>query len=539
MSFKLAPNEGREFLKQISLNQIGPCFVPANPGAEVRDAFSRFMNILSGNSEMEYVFEGGRPASGYLKNYGDFDSRCSFQIHLNEEKDQFSCIDEKLVPADLSYAEPLATHLKQRIYAFKAERLNISSCRMGVDSDLVPNAANLPEVLNLLQTNDPDGFTKFNQSVNDVFPGIKQITVPPCGGNDGNDVEIRVWTHDINTRRKDLAVPLSECGTGIGQVLAILYVVAASNEPRCIIIDEPQSFLNPGALRKLISILKTYPQHQFIIATHSPTIVAAVDPKTLFLVRKDGFESRIESLDISENRQIRIFLSEVGASLADVFGADCILWVEGATEEMCFPLLVERLLKRPLLGVQILGVIQTGDFDGKHSKTIFQIYERLSEGRGLLPPAIGFIFDREGRTDIERMDLERQSKGKVSFLRRVMYENYLLNPEAISAVLCEEDTERTTPVTLQEVKQWLQTNGEEKKYFPKTNPIARNDSQWFEKVNGTEILDDLFSNLTEARISFKANKVRYSLRLTEWITDNAPSDLTEIVDLIKTKLDQA
>jgi len=46
-------------------------------------------------------------------------------------------------------------------------------------------------------------------------------------------------------------VPLSESGTGVGQVLAILYVVFTSEYPRTIVIDEPQSFLHPGAVRKL------------------------------------------------------------------------------------------------------------------------------------------------------------------------------------------------------------------------------------------------------------------------------------------------
>jgi predicted ATPase len=45
-------------------------------------------------------------------------------------------------------------------------------------------------------------------------------------------------------------------------VLAILYVVMTSNHPQTIIIDEPQSFLHPGAVKKLIEVLKQYPQHQ-------------------------------------------------------------------------------------------------------------------------------------------------------------------------------------------------------------------------------------------------------------------------------------
>src|SRR5439155_11899920 len=118
--------------------------------------------------------------------------------------------------------------------------------------------------------------------------------------------------------------------------------------------------------------------------------------------------------------------ADVGARLSDVFGADAILWVEGLTEELCFP----KIAQRPLLGTAIVGVMHTADFDPRRSEATVQLYQRLSGGRGLLPPAVGFIFDREGRSDGEREDLERY--GSVSFLPRRMYENYLLNPTGVA-----------------------------------------------------------------------------------------------------------
>lgn len=251
-----------------------------------------------------------------------------------------------------------------------------------------------------------------------------------------------IWTVDPSTERDDLAVPLTESGTGISQVLAILYVVLTSNFPRVFVIDEPQSFLHPGALRKLIGILKRYPEHQYIIATHSPAVITAADPNTISIVRMDDMESRVEALDVSETSSLRMMLAEVGARLSDVFGADSILWVEGRTEELCFPLILEGVAKRSQRGVEIIGVNQTGDFEGRNAKSTFRIYRKLSTGRGLLPPAVGFIFDREGRSKREIQDLKRESKDdrgrpQVYFLARRMYENYLLNPQAIAEVVSE------------------------------------------------------------------------------------------------------
>jgi hypothetical protein len=52
----------------------------------------------------------------------------------------------------------------------------------------------------------------------------------------------------------------------------------------------------------------------------------------------------------------------------------------------------EKIAKRALLGTAIMGVKHTGDFEGEHAERVFDIYERLTQGRGLLPPAIGYIF---------------------------------------------------------------------------------------------------------------------------------------------------
>jgi hypothetical protein len=98
-----------------------------------------------------------------------------------------------------------------------------------------------------------------------------------------------------------------------------------------------------------------------IITTHSPTAVTAADPQALLLVRKeeDEAESTIDTVDVNATQQLRRSLSEVGASLSDVFGADNVLWVEGRTEEQCFPVILSRLANRPLLGTS-RGEVQTG-----------------------------------------------------------------------------------------------------------------------------------------------------------------------------------
>jgi hypothetical protein len=306
------------------------------------------------------------------------------------------------------------------------------------------------------------------------------------------------------------------------------------------IIDEPQSFLHPGAVRKLIEILKHYERarHQYVITTHSPTVITAAEPDTLLAVRKEVAESIVEQIDASETRNQDLLLREVGARLSDVFGADDIMWVEGPTEEACYPLILERVAGRQLLGTKILGVVQTGDFESKHSDTILEIYRRLSEGRGLLPPAIGFIFDREDRDKEARKDLERRSDGKVVFTKRRMYENYLLNPCAIAAVASEiEGFSEAGDIEPEDITRWFEQHSWDRRYFDqKVEENSQSEETWLSDVHGAKVLDDMFQELSEARVLY--DKVVHGTSLTRWLCDNAPDDLRELASLIEDRLER-
>jgi hypothetical protein len=270
------------------------------------------------------------------------------------------------MPNDLGSS--MAGILCQRIYSFKAERYNLGGGQVGPNAVLSPNASNLAEVLANLQTNR-EQFDEFNQAIRQVLPQIQRVAVRNIANY---NLEIIVWPSGADLRRNDLAISLSECGTGVGQVLAILYVVTNSPFPRIILIDEPQSFLHPGAVRKLIEVLKLYPEHQYVIATHSPTIITAAHPATVTLIKQEGGVSDFQVIDPTENQHLRDFLAEIGARLSDVFGADDILWVEGPTEERCFPMILERVAKCPLMGTAIVAVTDTGSLEGQHKEKVLE-----------------------------------------------------------------------------------------------------------------------------------------------------------------------
>ena len=438
------------------------------------------------------------------------------------------------VEAKSDFGFQLIPYFIQRIYSFRAERV-VGRCEAGGSETLDPTARNLAEVLDNLQRNPPR-FQRFNKLVQSVLPQILHITVQQAQAPDIQMREVVIWPVDPVTERLDLTVPLSESGTGIGQVLAILYVVFTSTFARTILIDEPQSFLHPGAARRLIEILRMeYPQHQYVLATHSPTVITASTPKTITLVKQLGPVSTFQSIDASKNEALRDYLAEIGASLSDVFGADNILWVEGPTEEICVPMILQKVAKLPLLGTAIIGVKHTGDLEGKQAKKVYEIYDKLSKASGLIPPAIGFIFDREGRSKKERDDIERMSGGLATFLPRRLYENYLLNPDAVAAVANSIEGFRGTPVTAEEIRKWFDTEGKNTKYGRSTETVEGGTPEpWIIYVHGAKLLNDLFSTLSEARVTYV--KTEHSVKITEWLIENAPEELTEISELISDKL---
>jgi hypothetical protein len=344
---------------------------------------------------------------------------------------------------------------------------------------------------------------------------------------DRDSVEILLWTDARESRRDDLAIELSESGTGVGQALAILYVVLTSKYSQTLLIDEPSSFLHPAAARKLIDILSEFSQHQYIIATHSSEVIRAARAVTVTLIQWQRPESIIEQVNATELAGIRKCLTEVGAKLSDVFGADHIFWVEGDTEEQCFSLILAG--HRMVVGTNIVGVKHTGDFTSKRVpvETIIGIYQKLSQGNAYLPPAVGFVFDREMRTQAQIEDIQHRTKNVVQFLPRRMYENYLLVPSALTVLMNSLLNFSSKPITEEQVAAWLTSNGRKRKYLsPAQSSATISKMDWLVRVDGAALLYDLFQELSESRYRF--DKTSHSIQLTAWLLQHNPAALEEL-----------
>jgi len=453
----------------------------------------------------------------------------ALSIHYDETSHSYIGGNIKNQNYSALFPSSLFSSFRSRIYKFDAERLNVTQSKRGSQSNLQANASNLPEVLHYLYNTSRHKYDEYERAVKIVFPHITAIRTPPKN----EEIEIRIWSIDESTNRNDLTFTLEDSGTGIGQVLAMLYVVINSDFPRTIIIDEPQSFLHPGALRKLFDIFREYSHHQYIITTHSPTAVMAANPETIVMLKRENMISTAHKIDAKKNSELQLYLAEIGAKLSDVFGADNILWVEGPTEEQCFPKILSHF-NFSLYGTKIVGVLHTGDFEGKHKNMVSRIYNKLSEAQGILPPAVGFVFDREGRTDTEIKDIIRLDEGRIHFLPCKLYENYIIHPEAICYVMNSIESFSESNIKAKQIETWINEHKWGKDYYVRqpTDNQKEDSDFYLKRVHGVKLLHDTFNHFADNPFDYKGSKVYYAVKLTEWILENDEEHLRTVFDTL-------
>lgn len=423
------------------------------------------------------------------------------------------------------YGLALLGYVQQRVYPFIAQRYNNAIGGTGTETLLAPDASNLAQVLNNLHSTNRPRFDRFMSHVREVFPHITNISIRLL---DASRLQIEVWDFDMATERSDLAVSLDDSGTGVGQILAMLYVVVTSRDPRIIVIDEPHSFLHPGAVRKLFEIFASYPQHQYIITTHSPTALVASRASSLHIVRRGASDSSIASVDTESAEDLMLFLREVGARLSDVFGPDKILWCEGKTEETVFPQILRAYRPEAIVGADVLAVRHTSDIEGKHAEKILGIYQRLSTGTSVLPPAVAFILDREDRSEATQKRMQATGKGLMMFLPRKMIENYLIRPSAIAKVLNAEDTGKQKDYDSTNVDQWLAKHALSETYFAGSIPGSLSDPQFLVDVHAANLLQDMFQAVSETRVAY--DKVKHGPMITRELLAENDGELKDLAD---------
>jgi hypothetical protein len=413
--------------------------------------------------------------------------------------------------------------LNRSCFAFKAERRVVGNSTIQQSMNLSPNAANLAGAIHYLFNYNAPLFNRYLRLVRRVLPNIESVAAPPISEN---TVQIRVWHTGYADGRADLAIPLDDCGTGIGQVLAILFIVVTSRIDQTIIIDEPNSFLHPSASRALIQVLQEEGRHQFVISTHSTDLIAATRPEKLLVIRWDEAQSKIDSFDGQDVEGLRASLAELGVRLSDVLGYDAVIWVEGQTEARCFPMLRAAADAAVSEGVGFVALANTGDLEGPHARIVLDIYRRVVRQGPFLKPPVAISLDAELRSEDEMNAIIKESGGVVRFLPRRSLENFLISAGGIAAVLSKLVD---SPPSAQTVGDWIDLHHLDEKYYPRKPHVSED---WRQGINASEFIQDLISDLTHQRYDFRGNKATFSSSVVSWMIANERPAIQLLIDYV-------
>jgi hypothetical protein len=106
-----------------------------------------------------------------------------------------------------------------------------------------------------------------------------------------------------------------------------------------------------------------------------------------------------------------------------------------------------------------------------------------------------------------------------------MFENYLLDPRAIRAVLMSTEG-GGRECTEEAIPECIDACMNQSKYFQKDGRTLPHDSNW---VQADRVLGEVFRKLADLEYL----KTVHSAEITEWLIENAPEDLADIADMLR------
>ncbi|MGB7201135.1 MAG: AAA family ATPase [Pyrinomonadaceae bacterium] len=404
------------------------------------------------------------------------------------------------------------TEYAQRVFYLTSNRIVPYNNAIGVSDELRPDTSNLPEVILRQMADNPVRYERFMHLVNRVLPEVGFVTSQTSGGN---AAFINIRPERPTADGPNIKNPIEDCGTGVGQIISMLYVIEYM-KPSAIIIDEPNSFLHPTATSELIRVFKENTQHQYFISTHAHEVFREVRPSYYTVLEYENYETKVE-------RRAANQLSDTFDLLGISPFYDCTYWVEGQTEVQAFRYILKDPSIRffPILNADVVAreSLNKSDEEGENVKKaeidrLLRIYQGMLDSMSgeVTQAKMRIVVDGEHLDATEKKDYDRRPDKMVIFLPRKMFENYLLHPEAIAHTL---DQYLDSPVASEQIHSFLK-DLEEKD----------TSGTWPTNESGSEILSQIFKEFSECKCEFR--KPEHSVEITRWIMENEPSFLEEL-----------
>lgn len=210
--------------------------------------------------------------------------------------------------------------------------------------------SNLINLMDTMFTNEPEKYSEVETFCKQIFPDIENIR--PNRRISDNKVRVMI-------KRKNLSRPvdLDNEGTGIDQLLIIIWKIATSKSGSIWFLDEPELHIHPGAQKLLYDFLRqeTSRGKQILVATHSMVFMyKSSEKETTLALEQDGYSILIslekliatekENREETRTEEIRKIIYEVlGYDPAMGFEPQKIVMVEGQADQEIFKIFAETL----------------------------------------------------------------------------------------------------------------------------------------------------------------------------------------------------
>ena len=225
---------------------------------------------------------------------------------------------------------------------------------LGEQAQLDSKGGGLVKFLFTLQNNNPEERDRIITEFRRILPEIRIVFARMKEGR----AILTVNEKNLNSIRD-----LSNVSSGLTQTLILVAGILNSKPGSLILMEEPELHLHASSQRKLFELIqRESKEKQFLLTTHSTIFTGCDKQKSTYLVTKPSAASIV--IKIKGAEELHLIKDSLGHRNTDLFGYECVVFVEGDSEKLAFPIIAEAMgCNFAAKGIRLLNVQGSGKFE--------------------------------------------------------------------------------------------------------------------------------------------------------------------------------
>jgi energy-coupling factor transporter ATP-binding protein EcfA2 len=281
-----------------------------------------------------------------------------------------------------------------------------------------------------------DDYGEFRRVVEGSWPGIEVLElVEPTQLDDDRALNLLL-------RDGDFSAEVGWMGHGLQMWLQTMWFLVRSRKSSVLILDEPDVYMHADLQRRLIRMLNA-DERQFIVATHSPEMMAEVKPESILVLDR----TRKKSKSTASSVEVQEILQHVGSvhnlSLAKLAVHNKIVFVEGDDMQLLkqFQNIIDPASSVP---IDVLPSMSIGGWTQWQSVLAVARFFKEND----VQIEVHCLFDTDYHLDEEitkRYSEASDSGVRLTILKSKEIENYAIVPRAIASLLSAKSGAKVSP----------------------------------------------------------------------------------------------